>query len=175
MLEVPVAHSTRARQKLRLSIENQRRHLIPNSPTPSPRLEPLSAPLALRTSGTKLSLPQFKRASSVSDSSPRKSDKNAQGSWTPQEEEALVSIMRPMVSEGTFRTERKWFLASEQMKERGFNRNPGGCRMVWCRSLRARTGIDERYRAKVRRLVTGIESVRKQRKEKKQAVQQKMQ
>ena len=75
--------------------------------------------------------------------------------WSFNECEEMKKFMKKLVASGTHKTEQKWVLASQHMKNLGMQRSPNSCKMVWMRKLRAETGIDERVQGRKQSLVTG--------------------
>ena len=75
--------------------------------------------------------------------------------WSFTECEAMKKFMRQLVAAGTHKTEQKWVLASQYMKNLGMLRSENSCKMVWMRKLRAETGIDERIQGRRESLTTG--------------------
>lgn len=75
--------------------------------------------------------------------------------WSIHECEEMKKFMRKLVASGTHKTEQKWVLASQHMKNLGMQRSPNSCKMIWMRKLRAETGIDERVQGRKQSLVTG--------------------
>ncbi|KAI9838522.1 MAG: hypothetical protein M1819_004830 [Sarea resinae] len=90
-----------------------------------------------------------------------------QGSrWTEAEEDMAITAMRKVIDEGTVTGDARWEECSRIMKrENGVERSGPAIRNDWIRSLRERSGLDERSRAPPSRLTTGVQKRKREEEE----------
>ncbi|MCJ1300208.1 hypothetical protein MMC08_003003 [Hypocenomyce scalaris] len=165
----------------RLAINSSIRPQISSLPTPSPNAMPLSAPLP--TSNRRAvsaahrlvnhpSLTNLTRSHSRSPSTlpplPITIGGGQGTAWKPEEQAAVLSIMKELIKEDNNRvltTEKRWDEISKRLAERyGFClRTAAGVKNHWNRVGRAASGIDERQHKRPNMMTTGLQKGRNKR------------
>ncbi|KAI9817756.1 MAG: hypothetical protein M1827_000875 [Pycnora praestabilis] len=77
-------------------------------------------------------------------------------SWTEHEENVLIQVMTAIIESGKTKGERRWVVASQDLKAFGIERSGAGIKAHWLRGMRETTGLDERDKPRPDRMRTTL-------------------